>query len=718
MLVSTTAHGQDRLCADQNNDGVVSPADFSAWVANFNAGDLTADVNQNGSVEPADFSAWVAAFNQGANGPICSSGDSTGLDVAGDISPLGDVDTYTLTANAGSDILFSIGETSGTSFTLQAELYGPSGQLIDSRSVEGGFQLDAFNVSESGTYTFVIRENGDNAVGSYQLTAIVADQTLDADNVELTSGQSIPDSIAIGDIDTFTIEATPGSDLLLSIGETTGSSFVLHTSVYGPNGQLIESQSRDGGFRLDLYNVAGGTYTYIIRENGSNSVGSYSLTALVADSTIDADNTQLSSGQSTTGAIDIGDIDTFTVDATSGSDLLLTIGETSGSGFVMHVDVYGPDGSFIRSRTLDGGFELNLLNVAPGRYTYVIRDSDSINTGTYNLTAVVADSAMDADNTTLLSGQTTTGSIDIGDIDTFTISAASGNDLLFTIGETAGSGFVLDVSVYGPNGQLLDFVALDAGFQLDLYNVSTTGIYTYVVRDNGGSATGSYSLTAVVADQTIDADNTQLQSGQTATGSINTGDIDTFTINAAAGTDLLMTIGETGGSGFLLLVEVYGPDGEFLDARSLDSGFELNLLNLAQSGVYTFVVRDNGGTATGSYSLTVIVADTTLDADNLQLTSGQLATGSINVGDIDTFTIDAPSGSDLQMTINETGGSGFLLRVDIYGPNGSFIASQSIDSGFQINLQNIVLGGTYTYIVRANGGDNTGSYGITATVVN
>lgn len=134
--------------------------------------------------------------------------------------------------------------------------------------------------------------------------------------------------------------------------------------------------------------------------------------------------------------------------------------------------------------------------------------------------------------------------------------------------------------------------------------------------------------------------------------------------------------------------------------------------------MYTFVVRDNGGTATGSYSLTVIVADTTLDADNLQLTSGQLATGSINVGDIDTFTIDAPSGSDLQMTINETGGSGFLLRVDIYGPNGSFIASQSIDSGFQINLQNIVLGGTYTYIVRANGGDNTGSYGITATVVN
>ncbi len=61
-----------RLCADQNGDGIVSPADFSAWVANFNTMNPQADVNQDGSVSPADFSAWVAAFNQGANGPTCN----------------------------------------------------------------------------------------------------------------------------------------------------------------------------------------------------------------------------------------------------------------------------------------------------------------------------------------------------------------------------------------------------------------------------------------------------------------------------------------------------------------------------------------------------------------------------------------------------------------------------------------------------------------------
>ena len=63
--------GSQRLCADQNSDGLVKPADFSAWIANFNASDLRADTNQDGQITPADFSAWIVAFHAGTNGPIC-----------------------------------------------------------------------------------------------------------------------------------------------------------------------------------------------------------------------------------------------------------------------------------------------------------------------------------------------------------------------------------------------------------------------------------------------------------------------------------------------------------------------------------------------------------------------------------------------------------------------------------------------------------------------
>ena len=61
-----------RLCADQNGDGLVTPADFNGWILNFNQGNLLADTNQDGFITPADFNGWILAFNQGANGPTCN----------------------------------------------------------------------------------------------------------------------------------------------------------------------------------------------------------------------------------------------------------------------------------------------------------------------------------------------------------------------------------------------------------------------------------------------------------------------------------------------------------------------------------------------------------------------------------------------------------------------------------------------------------------------
>ena len=51
--------------ADVNGDGSVTPADFSAWVAAFNASAPGCDQNGDGACTPADFSAWVSNFNAG-----------------------------------------------------------------------------------------------------------------------------------------------------------------------------------------------------------------------------------------------------------------------------------------------------------------------------------------------------------------------------------------------------------------------------------------------------------------------------------------------------------------------------------------------------------------------------------------------------------------------------------------------------------------------------
>ena len=53
--------------ADTNGDGALTPADFTAWVAAFNAQSAACDQNGDSSCTPADFTAWVANFNAGCN---------------------------------------------------------------------------------------------------------------------------------------------------------------------------------------------------------------------------------------------------------------------------------------------------------------------------------------------------------------------------------------------------------------------------------------------------------------------------------------------------------------------------------------------------------------------------------------------------------------------------------------------------------------------------
>jgi hypothetical protein len=57
--------GDPPCLPDTNGDGILSPADFSSWIAAFNAMAPACDQNGDGLCTPADFSAWIANFNAG-----------------------------------------------------------------------------------------------------------------------------------------------------------------------------------------------------------------------------------------------------------------------------------------------------------------------------------------------------------------------------------------------------------------------------------------------------------------------------------------------------------------------------------------------------------------------------------------------------------------------------------------------------------------------------
>ncbi len=51
--------------ADTNGDGILTPADFTAWIAAFNAMSAACDQNGDALCTPADFTAWIANYNAG-----------------------------------------------------------------------------------------------------------------------------------------------------------------------------------------------------------------------------------------------------------------------------------------------------------------------------------------------------------------------------------------------------------------------------------------------------------------------------------------------------------------------------------------------------------------------------------------------------------------------------------------------------------------------------
>ena len=54
-----------RCPADTNDDGLVNPSDFFAWIDAFNTNNPIADQNGDGVVSPSDFFAWVDNYNAG-----------------------------------------------------------------------------------------------------------------------------------------------------------------------------------------------------------------------------------------------------------------------------------------------------------------------------------------------------------------------------------------------------------------------------------------------------------------------------------------------------------------------------------------------------------------------------------------------------------------------------------------------------------------------------
>src|SRR5262249_38508652 len=149
-----------------------------------------------------------------------------------------------------------------------------------------------------------------------------------------------------------------------------------------------------------------------------------------------------------------------------------------------------------------------------------------------------------------------------------------------------------------------------------------------------------------------------LNCGETQSGTISpTGDADTWTFMANAGDAIVVRIGEITQSGsFTPRVRLFNPASALLASSSGAVAAEVTA-TAASSGTSSVIVEDAAGAATGTYRITLAqsrVAVTVSPGDEGgPLTNGAVQTGTIDVGDLDVWTVTANAGDAIVARMGE-----------------------------------------------------------------
>jgi hypothetical protein len=202
---------------------------------------------------------------------------------------------------------------------------------------------------------------------------------------ELENGKSYSGQITTGDVDLWKFQAQAGEKLLLQQNDGLSTSFIPNIRVYSPSGKLMASAIHSNLASFSMTAIETGTYTVLLGGN-NGSTGQYHmyLAKVASPYTVPSGGAGggFQAGDTPGGSLPPGGIDIWSFHAVSGDSITLNLTDTSGNlGFSIIMQVYGPDGSYVSTRTKSISFIASL----PGTYTVVILEEKSQVTGTYTL---------------------------------------------------------------------------------------------------------------------------------------------------------------------------------------------------------------------------------------------------------------------------------------------------------------------------------------------
>ncbi len=411
-----------------------------------------------------------------------TNGDNAGL------LGLGFLDRWTFAAKAGDSVALRMFTTN---FNAGPSLYDPSGALLASTCCAAGGDtiIDAFTVTNSGTYTVLVDAANEGGVGSYVLRLAEFSQPFSVPASPLTNGGDNAGSLVLGGLDRWTFTAKPGDNFVLRMVTT---KFNGASSLYDPSGVLLGSWccAVTGDTIMGLFTATNsGNYTVLVDAASQGGAGPYTLRLAEFSQPFSVPAAPLANGGDNAGSLGLGALDRWTFTAKAGDNVVLRIVTTN---FDAAPSLYSPTGVLLVSTCCAASGDTiidSFTATTSGSYTVLVQAAAEGGVGTYILRLANLAQPFSVASFPLSNSASIPGMLGAGALDRWEFTACVG-DWLYP--QFATTNFTGNLGLYGPDGTLLaPGFGTNINFALQATNCGT---FTLLVTSAIEGGTGAYNV--------------------------------------------------------------------------------------------------------------------------------------------------------------------------------------------------------------------------------
>lgn len=258
---------------------------------------------------------------------------------------------------------------------------------------------------------------------------------------------------------------------------------------------------------------------------------------------------------------------------------------------------------------------------------------------------------------TLAGSTTVTGTLVGNQEHLYTFQVIAGQSINIRSARTSGN-VSPTLRLFSPSGTQIDrtWAGANGVALMRREQIATPGTYTLIVGDTDpGPGSGNYVLHFVAAP--FANEHGPLINGGSRGEVLTFGDIDTYTLDGKAGDVIVLGATRTSGDTTPGL-QLFGPSGEPIDGYEVsNTGVTRLRVALTRTGRHTLVISDIRNTpGVGAYMLHF--AHLPGASENGRLIQGGSRSGTLTLGDVDSFSFDVGIGEDIRLAITRTSGAG------------------------------------------------------------